>query len=372
MKINDRVLSHRNNLSLRNSLIWILFALTTLATTPAHSAVILQYHHIDVDTPSSTSTTPAQFLQHLELIKSEGFSVVPLTDLIDKLETKKSDVTRESDAFDKQVAITFDDGYLSVFTEAYPLLKQRQWPFTVFVNTAPIDERSALHVSWDQLGEMTAHGATVANHSVSHDHLLQRLKGETPSQWQERISADILAAEGRILEETSQSVRLLAYPYGEYDAALKVLLKSLGFTAFGQHSGPVSNAHSNQAIPRFPFGGRYGSSGDFRTKINALAFPIDEIHLQGRSGTLEDGVVITGDELKSIDLILRNEVGLVHCFGPGALSVEQNPQGVRIVIKDKIPIGRSRVNCTSRHPSGRYLWFSQPLFRPNDNGVWPE
>lgn len=372
MKTNERVSFRQNRFSQRPGLVWFFWALTCLATTPAYCAVILQYHHIDVDTPTSTSTTPEQFLQHLELIESEGFSVVPLTDLVDKLKTKDSDTAAESVTLDKQVAITFDDGYRSVFTEAYPLLKQRQWPFTIFVNTAPIDEQSAVHVSWDQLREMIAHGATVANHSVSHDHLVQRLKGETSNQWRDRTSADILTAERRILEETGQSVQLLAYPYGEYDAALKTLLKPLGFMAFGQHSGPVSATLSTLAIPRFPFGGHYGSPDDFRTKINTLTFPIDKIHLRGPSGTLEDGVVSTGDELQSIDLILRAEVSLVRCFGPVELSVGQTRQGVRIEIKDKIPIGRSRINCTSRHSSGRYLWFSQPLFRPNREGVWPE
>ena len=40
---------------------------------------------------------------------------------------------------DKTIAITIDDAYLSVFTEARPRLKALNFPYTVFVATQPVD-----------------------------------------------------------------------------------------------------------------------------------------------------------------------------------------------------------------------------------------
>ncbi|MGH1370752.1 MAG: polysaccharide deacetylase family protein [Cellvibrionaceae bacterium] len=344
-----------------------LLAVTTVVS--AQAAVILQYHHISDDTPVSTSTSPQQFLQHLNLIESEGFSVVPLTQLIEA-QRAKTEGDNLSTSFDKQVAITFDDGYLSVFLEAYPLLKSRQWPFTVFVNTEPIDRQSRLHANWNQLREMAENGTTIANHTASHAHLLARFEGETSLQWRQRVSSDIVAAQARIEEETGQTDRLLAYPYGEFDQQLMTLVKHLGFTAFGQHSGPITLPHSAQAIPRFPFGGVYGSASDFQMKLKTLAFPVDRVVLKGIAGIQTDGALLSGDEVNELDLILVEEVPAVSCFGPVALNVEHSESRLRVKITDKLPVGRSRINCTARHSSGRYYWFSQPFFRPNDKGIW--
>ncbi len=348
----------------------LFLVLIVVTVTPLQAAVILQYHHVDVDTPTSTSTTPQQFLQHLKIIESEGFTVVPLMQLFTENTTKNLVDKKSKNMLDKRVAITFDDGYRSVFTEAYPLLKSRQWPFTVFVNTAPIDKQSTIHVSWDQLREMAAHGATIGNHTRNHNHLLQRLDGETLERWQDRVSADILTAQTRIENELGQNERLLAYPYGEFDHELEELTKALDFMAFGQHSGAVSIGHSRQAIPRFPFGGQYGEQNDFRMKISTLAFPMERVVLMGAQGVVEDGHLIAGDEVSVFDLILSDEVGTANCFGPAPLSMEQTHQRIRVTIKGVIPVGRSRINCTARHFSGRYHWFSQPFFRPSESGLW--
>lgn len=350
-----------------SSLYWGV-ALLALVAVPARAGVILQYHHVSVDTPASTSTTPEQFLQHLKVIESEGFTVVPLAQLIANRSTRTTAQNDPEALAKKQVAITFDDGYRSVFTQAYPLLKARQWPFTVFINSEPVDAQSALHMSWDQLREMARHRATIANHTASHAHLLRR-RDETQRHWRERVSIDILTAQVRLEEELGQTERMLAYPYGEFDTELLGLSRDLGFVAFGQHSGPVAGVHSLQTIPRFPFGGAYGRLSDFRMKLNTLAFPLERVALRG-IGIAEDPLRLSGDEIQSLDLILSDELGSVRCFGPVTLDITQSHRQVQVKVVGQLPVGRSRINCTARHDSGRYHWFSQPFFRPSDKGIW--
>ena len=55
---------------------------------------------------------------------------VPLQELVDALRAGQP-------LPDRTAAITFDDGYISIYDTAWPLLRARGWPFTVFVNTEP-------------------------------------------------------------------------------------------------------------------------------------------------------------------------------------------------------------------------------------------
>ena len=333
-------------------------------SAPLQAAVILQYHHIDSDTPASTSTDPELFAQHLEIIEQQNFTVVSLPELLaapPAVNTK-----------DRRVAITFDDGYDSVYRQAFPLLKQRGWPFTVFVNTRPLDENWRGFSTWEQLREMARHGASIANHTVSHAHLLARLDGEDDSQWRQRITQDIQQAEARIFEETGQSHRILAYPFGEYDAQLKQLVAELGYQALGQHSGAWAGIHSSQAIPRFPFGGPYGKPAEFTTKLKAVGFPISQVEVQDQAGRPMD-TRVTKDSVsieQTVVLRLSEKVGPAQCFGPGKVSVEQTAEHLLIRLEGKVPVGRSRINCTASAVAGRFHWYSQPFFRPDENGRW--
>ncbi len=334
------------------------------------AAVVLQYHHVSDRTPASTSTSIARFERHLQLIEEQGFEVVSLPDLLSNFKAAdKNQAAREQFEQKKQVAITFDDGYESVYRNAYPRLKSRNWPFTIFVNTDPLDERWAGFFRWSELREMVANGVTVGNHSSSHNHLLQRLEGEGSQAWYERIVADITLAQKRIEAETHQSQRLLAYPFGEFDRPLRELVATLDFVAFGQHSGALTDIHSWQALPRFPFGGHYGDDADFLIKLNARAMPLAQVNLFDQKGRAIDSVV-SQQKLPILELIPSDQVASVQCFGPSEVRMTHTQEGIQVSLMVPVPEGRSRINCTARHFSGDFMWFSQPFFRLPEEGRW--
>ncbi|MAZ89470.1 MAG: polysaccharide deacetylase [Cellvibrionaceae bacterium] len=334
------------------------------------AAVVLQYHHVSDHTPASTSTSIARFERHLQLIETQGFEVVSLPTLLENFKIAgENQKSRDQFEQKKQLAITFDDGYESVYRNAYPRLKSRNWPFTIFVNTQPLDERWAGFFRWSELREMLANGVTVGNHSSAHDHLLQRLQGENSEMWRARVAADVTLAQQRIEAETDQAQRLLAYPFGEFDRPLRELVESLGFVAFGQHSGALTDVHSWQALPRFPFGGHYGDDADFVTKLNARPLPLAQVNLYDQSGKKTDAVV-SEQALPTVELILADKVAALQCFGPSEVKVTQTQDRVLVSLAAPVPEGRSRINCTARHFSGGFMWFSQPLFRLPANGRW--
>ena len=228
-----------------------ILAVLVLVSLPARAAVVLQYHHVDTETPASTSTSPERFRMHLDYLAETGFDVVPLGDLVAAL--------REGRPLpDRTAAITFDDGYISIYETAWPMLKEKGWPFTVFINTEPHDQRKPLFMSWDQLRELHAGGATIANHGVTHPYLLQRQPGHDEAQWKAWVADEITRAQARIEAEIGEAPMLFAYPFGEFDNAVLDIVGGLGYAGFGQQSGPLARFSDLRVLPRFPFGGPYG------------------------------------------------------------------------------------------------------------------
>ncbi|NIB39990.1 polysaccharide deacetylase family protein [Pseudomaricurvus alkylphenolicus] len=340
--------------------------------------MVLQYHHIDDHSPRSTSTSPALFRQHLEHIQQQGFKVVPLPQLVASLKAGEA-------LPDRTLAITFDDGYLSVFTEAFPLLRERRWPFTVFVNTKPIDEGWNQFVSWDQLREMAKHGASIANHTVTHDHLVRRRPDESEEHWQDRVWQDVYQAEQRITQETGQAHRLLAYPYGEYDPELLQLLNGKRFTAFGQHSGALPSSagwQSQQALPRFPMGGDYGTLDDFRLKVATLPLPLVGVSqydiVRGKWRGEEHPLIHPNAEGELMAPRLRLTLAdasvatRLTCFVSGQGKALMNRRETTVEVTSARPLspGRQRFNCTAPAGKGRFYWFSRPFVSTDAEGNW--
>ncbi|MEJ2384426.1 MAG: polysaccharide deacetylase family protein [Xanthomonadales bacterium] len=332
-------------------------------TLAVRAAVVLQYHHVATDTPPSTSTSPAQFRMHLDYLAAEGFDVVPLQDLVDTLR-------RGEPLPDKTVAITFDDGYRSIYDTAWPLLKARNWPFTVFINTEPHDRGNPLFMSWDQLRALHAGGATIANHTVSHPHLLPRTPGVYDAAWEAWLRREITAAQQRIEAEIGHAGMLFAYPYGEFDRAVRDVVNALGYAAFGQHSGPLAGYSQRTALPRFPFGGPYGDRQDFATKVGSRPMPLaagdDVIRWLGEDGRTLSDIVLDGPEARPV-LALRLaddfDASRMACFasGQGRISLVLDAPWVYAQATAPLATGRARYNCTAPSDEpGRYYWFSQP------------
>lgn len=331
------------------------YALLPKSAVAANQAVILQYHFISIATPPVTSTSPEDFRRHMDYLADNNFTILPLEEII-------ASVLAGEELPDYTAAITFDDGYLSVYTEAFPLLADRNWPFTVFVTTGLLESNQSLYASWNQIREMAAAGATIANHTMTHPYFLERLQGETEAAWRERIRNEILEAEAGILEETGQSHRLLAYPYGEFDPAIQALVTELDFIGIAQHSGPFNASSDFTALPRFPFSGIYVSMNTFPNKVRSLAFELEGISplTPVTSGRSPSAILDFGD----------NNPGLSQ------LACYNNDQSIPVVTQDadraifevsttvENRSRRFRYNCTAPGVNGRYYWYSIPWINP--------
>ena len=99
-----------------------------------------------------SNTTPAELAQHLDFLR-RFYSVVPLEAL------SRTDLPRRA------VAITFDDGYRSVYKNAFPLLKQFDVPATVFLVSSAVDNERLVWVN--ELTWFLHEHPTIARHALA-------------------------------------------------------------------------------------------------------------------------------------------------------------------------------------------------------------
>ena len=115
------------------------------------------------------------------------------------------DWEKESDFY----ALTFDDVLYSFYEKAFPLLKQYQIPFTIFVNTSMLGKPRFINKT--QLMELAECDlCTIGSHGISHDEFQKMDAKEALSD---------LRQSKQILEQLVQrSIEMYAFPFGSYYA----------------------------------------------------------------------------------------------------------------------------------------------------------
>lgn len=352
-------LSRGNSILLSSLLVPFVIICSALLSFAGDHAVVLQYHHFGDDTPASTSVTMEQFRSHLAYLKEHRYRVLPVEQVIGLLKSGR-------DLPDNAVAITIDDAYDSVYERAYPLLREYGYPFTVFVSTSGVVKGIKSYMTWDQMKEMQENGASFANHSHSHDYLIQRLKGENAGDWKVRVKEDITTAGSILKDKLNVDSALFAYPYGEFNTALKGIVKELDLIGIGQHSGPVWSGSDFGALPRFPMAAHFAEMESFITKVRSLPLPVI-------AAAPDDTELSEGMDIPVLRLTLKpNEYrpDSIACFssGQGRITtswIDREKLILEVTAKEPLPQGRSRYNCTAAHTSGdRFYWYSHPWIRP--------
>lgn len=335
--------------------------------TPAQAdfnAVILMYHNVSDDTPDSTSVSPDTFAMHMQYLQDNDYVVWPLYTTLMHLAYGKAIPP-------KTVMLTFDDAYESVYSQALPVLKDKGYPFTVFVTTQYIAEGYSNFMNWQQLRELQQYGGMIGNHSASHPHFVRTRNGETNADWQQRIVNEIEQSQKILHENGTNPIWAVAYPYGEFSKEIKVLLRRLGYFGLGQHSGVVSYQTDFQAIPRFPMAKGFDSLDDFSLKVATKKLPLTVM-------SPDDGILSGQSQVPVLTIQLHDgnyKKSSLACFasGQGRIQIDWFDNNVIQVRANRaINPGRTKYNCTapSLSEEGVYYWFSYLWMMPETDGRW--
>ncbi len=339
--------------------ILLLFALFVgytqglLAQTEQNGAVIFIYHRFGESRYPSTSIKMEQFRFQLEYLKTHHYNVWPLSKIIQTLKEQKP-------LPPKTVALTIDDAYKSVYTHAYPLLKQYSFPFTVFVNTNPVDNASKNYMSWDEMREMKRNGAEFGNHTVSHPSFLTFLDLDE-SKMQAKIKRELEYAQKRLQQELAVKTKMVAYPFGEYTNKIRGFVSSLGYAACTQVGGVLTHSSELAEIPRFPMSQRFATKEGFLTKLQTKALPL-------AAPPKSDHLVMQNPP--KLQLTLQRPLKGIGCYlssGERIRISKSDAIHLSIQAKEALQPPRDHYTCTAPASKGRWYWYSFLWVFPKKN-----
>ena len=135
------------------------------------------YHRFNESKYPSTNIQLNVFKDQLKIIKKEGIKFI---------HPKEFELSISQRKRDRKILLTVDDGLLSFYENAWPILKKEKIPFILFVSTREVG--SFNYMNWDQIREISqSELAEIGNHSHSHEYLVDESSEEIKKDLQKSI-----------------------------------------------------------------------------------------------------------------------------------------------------------------------------------------
>ncbi|MBV8586302.1 MAG: polysaccharide deacetylase family protein [Verrucomicrobia bacterium] len=209
-------------------------AVATPTPTPAidRSArfIVLCYHRFEDKPHDSLAIAPAEFKAQMQSLKDSGIAVVPLKDVLAWRRGEKNIPS-------KSAVITIDDGYVSGYEVAWPILKEFNYPFTMFIYTNWV-QVGGKSMTWDQLAEMRDAGVDIESHTESHKDLRKAPPGQDYATW---LHNEVYRSKQILEDKLGIKVVAFAFPYGFHNEVVRKTAMDAGYqillTVYGQHEG---------------------------------------------------------------------------------------------------------------------------------------
>ncbi|MES9939085.1 MAG: polysaccharide deacetylase family protein [Candidatus Thiodiazotropha sp. 6PLUC2] len=192
---------------------------------------ILCYHRFG-DKGGRLEVSPQQFQQQLSYLSENGYRVIHLHELYNFL--------RGDQVLPKRsVVLTIDDGHRSIFEVAYPILKEFEFPATVFIYS---DYMNNGGLKTKQLLAMKKSGLiSIQPHSKTHSNLAVKKAGEGKAEYAKRVREEVRVPSRKLSTELSATPRFFAYPFGDANSRVIDELKAHGLL-LGLTVRPAANA----------------------------------------------------------------------------------------------------------------------------------
>jgi len=193
--------------------------------------LVLCYHGVSDTWPVDIAVTPRNLEAQLERLVSNGYRGTTFADAV------------TSPPFERTLAVTFDDAYLSVLELAFPILDALELPGTVFAVTDFADSGRSLiwdgidvwaegdhadelrGLSWAQLADLDRAGWEIGSHTRTHPRLT-RLDDEA-------LAKELVASRAACERALGRPCRSFAYPYGDVDRRVVAAAGRAGYVAAG-------------------------------------------------------------------------------------------------------------------------------------------
>ncbi|YCM44957.1 polysaccharide deacetylase family protein [Verrucomicrobiaceae bacterium 227] len=241
---------------------------------------VLGYHVFHATKPATEMLIPtAKFRKQMELVKNSNVPVITMPQF---LAWRRGETELPPQSF----LITMDDGWKSVYTEAYPIMKELQLPFTLFLYKNYVgSERGGRALSYAMINEMIESDlCTLGSHSVSHpfpsDVKKHQKKG--PEAYDQFIRKELGDSQAFLVEKFKEAITTYAYPGGYHTEEMYPIADELGYDhLFTVKPGKVRRDSNKYFLPRYIVLGN--NDGAFEAAMifrnGSLASPIIPVEL---------------------------------------------------------------------------------------------
>ena len=220
---------------------------------------ILSYHKITSHKEFGVNTiSPGRFRQQMQYLQEKKFQSITFQDVI------------HGSIPTKPIIITFDDGYASVYDEAFPVLKKMNFTAVIFIITGFIGKENSwdtslssgrfYHLTESQITALVKGGMEIGSHGVSHRALNYLSTKELEFEVNE--SRQILH------QLTHQAILSFAYPFGMQNFSVQQAVRQAGYQYACIHLRGASRHVNPFCIPRLPVY-RLDGINSFRWKLGA-------------------------------------------------------------------------------------------------------
>lgn len=203
---------------------------------------ILAYHMVDSRFDwGITRVTPQQFRQQIEFAQNRGFTFQTISEYLSN-----------GNDHSKRIAITFDDGYKSIYDYAFPILNQFGIKATLFVIPGFVGQRNTWdvnigwlkfnHLDWCGIKEMHDAGWEIGSHGMSHRDLTRLGHRELDYE----LHASKMLLERRI----GSPVHVISYPFGNANSRVCEASDKHGYHAGVVMGKKIRNVPEQFAVPR--------------------------------------------------------------------------------------------------------------------------
>ncbi len=207
---------------------------------------ILCYHNLNPVKPGSMNLTPKKFEAQIKWIKDNGFTIIPLKEAVEYLQGTRATLPNKS------IVVTVDDGWKSVYTYMFPIIKKYQIPVTLFIYPETISVgKNAL--TWDELKDLQKTGFfDVQSHTYSHPNFKQEKRHLSGEKYAQFVTMELVKSKKMLEEKLGTKMTLLAWPFGIYDNYLEQAAKKAGYDmAFSIDYRAANKSFRPMAEPRY-------------------------------------------------------------------------------------------------------------------------
>ncbi len=120
---------------------------------------VLNYHQVNNKYDTCLTMKPENFEEQMKYLRDNGYHSITQQQF-------DAYMNGEGELPDRPIMITFDDGYVDNYEEAYPIMKKYGMRGTIFLIMDLMGKQG--YLTWDQVQEMAADGMEFGSHTISH------------------------------------------------------------------------------------------------------------------------------------------------------------------------------------------------------------